>query len=234
MKSAPECIALIPAAGHGSRMASEIPKQYLELHGHPLIWHTLRPLAVHPAIKAVYVVLAPDDRSYAQKDWRPVSDKIRLLHCGGSTRAESVLNGLKEIAFNHGVDDWVLVHDAARPCLNHELIDRLISTLISDDVGGLLAMPVADTLKRATDTGLVAETVDRQSMWQAQTPQMFKMGLLTQALENAGPAVTDESSAIEALGYSPRLVVGDARNFKVTYPHDLSLAKLLLDSKGVS
>lgn len=230
MSTSPRFIALIPAAGTGSRMASDIPKQYLELHGRPLIWHTLRPLVQHPAISAVYVVLSPEDRSYAQKDWRPVSDKIRLLHCGGATRAESVLNGLQEIAAGLDGNDWVLVHDAARPCLSHELLDRLLDSVKGDSVGGLLALPVADTLKRAGEEGRVAHTVERNHMWQAQTPQMFRIALLIRALQTAGEAVTDESSAIEAIGLSPLLVRGDARNFKVTYPHDLTLAHLLLAS----
>lgn len=217
--------ALVPAAGSGSRMGSELPKQYLDLAGRPLIYHALTTLCACPNIDLVFVVLAPDDEYFNRYDWTHCGDKLQMLYCGGQTRAESVLNGL--MASELEPDDWVLVHDAARPCLSQHQLARLIAEVRNDDVGGLLAVPVADTLKRADGAQRVAHTEKREGLWQAQTPQMFRTGLLLQALQTA-PSVTDEASAVEALGLHPRLVASDSSNFKVTYPQDLQLAELLL------
>lgn len=218
--------ALVPAAGSGSRMGVEKPKQYLPLLGRPLIEFALLTLANHPQISQVYVVLSAGD------EWWEVQgishQKLKVLRCGGETRAQSVANGLNAVASEVAADDWVLVHDAARPCLRVEHIDEMISQLVSDPVGGILAVPLADTLKRADTELRIAETVPREHLWQAQTPQMFRHGLLVSALEAAGSAVTDEASAIERMGLSPKLVEGDARNLKVTYPRDLELAALIL------
>ncbi len=207
-------------------MGSELPKQYLSLLGRPLIEHTLRALASHPRIEKVYVVLSPGDDWWAGQGIE--HEKLCVLRCGGELRAQSVANGLKAMAGEIAANDWVLVHDAARPCLRAEHIDRMLAELADDAVGGILAVPVADTLKRAGAGQRIAETVPREGLWQAQTPQMFRHALLLQALEAAGGKVTDEASAIEHMGLEPKLVEGDARNLKVTYPRDLELAALIL------
>jgi 2-C-methyl-D-erythritol 4-phosphate cytidylyltransferase len=209
-------------------MGSELPKQYLPLAGQPVIAHALNTLCACPGIATVFVVLAPGDTLFHGYDWSHCGDRLQPLYCGGATRAESVSNGL--LASEIEPDDWVMVHDAARPCLTQAHLARLIAELRDDPVGGILAVPVADTLKRADDAGRIARTEDRDGLWQAQTPQMFRAGLLAQAL-NAARNVTDEASAIEALGLHPKLVAGDSSNFKVTYPQDMLLAELLLNKK---
>jgi 2-C-methyl-D-erythritol 4-phosphate cytidylyltransferase len=222
-------VALVPAAGSGSRLGADTPKQYLLLAGRPLIWHAIAALCAHPAISTVLVVLHPDDHRFAQHPWEELSDRIVPLHAGGEVRAQSVLNGLLRAADRLADDDWVLVHDAARPCITQELLDRLIHTLRDDPVGGLLAVPVSDTLKRADDDQRIAHTEPRAGLWRAQTPQMFRAGLLRQALWGASLSqITDEAGAVEALGLRPKLVMGSDVNLKVTYPEDLRLAELLL------
>ena len=221
----PEFHALVPAAGFGARMGHELPKQYLPLAGQPLIFHALNTLCACPEIATVFVVLAPDDKLFHTYDWSRFGDKLQPLYCGGATRAESVANGL--LASELEPDDWVLVHDAARPCLTRAHVSRLITELRDDEVGGILAVPVADTLKRADGEGRIARTEERAGLWQAQTPQMFRAGLLEQALQRCS-RVTDEASAVEALGLRPKLVLSESSNFKVTYPQDLLLAELLL------
>jgi 2-C-methyl-D-erythritol 4-phosphate cytidylyltransferase len=222
--------ALLPAAGVGARMGANHPKQYLEIAGRPLLWHAIQVFERHPGIDAVYVVISAADGYWDGHDWRGFG-KLRVLRCGGVTRAESVLNGLSAMAGEVAADDWVLVHDAARPCLSHRLLDKLLAEVAEDAVGGILAAPVADTLKREGEGRRIQETVSRERLWGAQTPQMFHHGLLKRALDHAGTAVTDEASAIEALGLAPLLVEGDITNLKVTYPRDLELATWLL-SKG--
>lgn len=219
--------ALLPAAGVGARMGAEHPKQYLVIHGRPMIWHALRAFEQHAAVAGVFVVISREDAWWDRFDWSDLH-KLTVLRCGGATRAESVRNGLD--ALPEAVDDadWVLVHDAARPCLSQELLDRLCVRLAEDAVGGILAAPVADTLKRAGGDGCVLETVSRERLWGAQTPQMFRRGVLSAALRVAGTAVTDEASAVEALGLSPRLVESDLSNLKVTFPRDLEIAAWLL------
>jgi 2-C-methyl-D-erythritol 4-phosphate cytidylyltransferase len=221
----PEFHALVPAAGSGSRMGGEQPKQYLPLNGQPMIYHALATLCACADITTVFVVLAPADKQFHQYDWSSFGDKLQPLFCGGATRAESVTNGL--LVTEMDADDWVLVHDAARPCLTQAHLHKLIAELRGDEVGGILAVPVADTLKRAGNDRRIAQTEDRTGLWQAQTPQMFRAGLLLQALQSA-PRVTDEASAVEALGLHPKLVASETRNFKVTYPLDFKLAELLL------
>ena len=221
--------ALVPAAGFGARMGNALPKQYLPLAGQPMIFHALNTLCSCPEISTVFVVLAPDDTQFHSYDWSAFGDKLQPLYCGGAMRAETVLNGL--LVSELEPDDWVLVHDAARPCLTQAHLTKLIAELRDDAVGGILAVPVADTLKRADDAGRIARTEDRAGLWQAQTPQMFRAGLLAQALQQCS-AVTDEASAIEALGLQPKLVLSESTNFKVTYPQDLLLAELLLSQKG--
>lgn len=227
----PNFYALIPAAGSGSRMQDQLPKQYLPLAGKPMIFHTLHTLCNSPRLSGIFVVLAPHDPEWQRHDWSGFSDKLVCFPCGGATRAQSVLNGLKAARDEAlvGDEDWVLVHDAARPCLTQAQLDRLLDELCDDEVGGLLAIPVADTLKRNNGSGRVACTESRENLWQAQTPQMFRCKLLVEALSMAGGAtMTDDAGAIEALGYQPKLVLGDARNLKITYPQDLALAELML------
>ncbi|APR05482.1 2-C-methyl-D-erythritol 4-phosphate cytidylyltransferase [Thauera chlorobenzoica] len=226
----PRHFAIVPAAGSGSRMGAVRPKQYLPLLGRPLIHHALATLCAAPAIDKVFVVLSVDDAEWARHDWSALGSKLVPLFCGGATRADSVLGGLRAIADEAAQSDWVLVHDAARPCLASWHIDKLIRELAGEEVGGLLAVPVADTLKRADEQRHVVETVARDSLWQAQTPQMFRYVMLRRALETARE-VTDEASAIEMAGLRPRLVQGDATNLKVTYPLDLHLAEWILHNR---
>jgi 2-C-methyl-D-erythritol 4-phosphate cytidylyltransferase len=224
--------ALIPAAGSGSRMGGPLPKQYLPLAGRPMIYHAVETLCTHPDIARVYVVLSPGDSFWDAFDWQGFGSKLAVLHCGGATRALSVIQGLRQMRSEVDSVDWVLVHDAARPMLDHVLLDKLLKVLASDPVGGLLAVPVADTLKRADDEQRAMVTESRERLWQAQTPQMFRHGQLLTALEVAGDEVTDEASAIEKMGLRPRLVESDPQNFKITYASDLELAKLILERKN--
>lgn len=216
---------LIPAAGSGSRMGSHTPKQYLPLLGKPLIQHTIDIFAGHPAIAGVFVLVAPGDAQPLQR--------CELLDCGGETRAETVLNGLRRLALHP--DDWVLVHDAARPCLSRSGLNRMLEALESDTVGGLLAVPVADTLKRGDAEQRVAQTLPREGVWQAQTPQMFRYGILREALETMGGDIaTDEAQAVERLGFAPRLVLGERNNLKVTFPEDMEMANMVLQARGAA
>ena len=219
---------LIPAAGSGSRMGAETPKQYLPLLGKPLIWHTLHVFAECSRISGISVVLSADDQIWDSHDWSAFGGKVQVLRCGGESRAATVLNGLQVLKNQIATEDWVLVHDAARPGLTAGLLDRLLDTLTDDPVGGLLALPVADTMKRADADGRVASTEPREALWQAQTPQMFRYGLLCRALEQAHGKPTDEAQAIEALGLKPKLVSGELRNLKITYPQDLELIAAIL------
>lgn len=218
---------LIPAAGSGARFGATVPKQYADIGGRPMLFHAVRALATHPAVEVVFVVLALDDRHYAQIDWSMFGERVAPLFCGGPTRRTSVYNGLIAIADSVDPDDWVLVHDAARPCLDGGTLARLIETLESDPVGGILAVPVADTLKRAGENERIMRTEPREGLWQAQTPQMFRHGVLAHALGAAGD-VTDEAAAVEAMGLAPRLVLGTARNLKVTYPDEVAVAAALI------
>lgn len=226
----PRHYAIVPAAGSGSRFGAGKPKQYLDLLGRPLIFHTLKALTACPDIERVWVVLAPDDPWWPRFDWSELGAKLETVRCGGATRAESVTNGLQAAAMVAADDDWVLVHDAARPCISAAMLDALFADLAQDPVGGILAVPVADTLKRADTEQRVAATEPRDGLWQAQTPQMFRYGLLGDALQKCRD-VTDEAGAVEALGLKPKLVRGDATNLKVTYPADLALAAMILRAR---
>ena len=226
----PRHYAIVPAAGSGSRFGAEKPKQYLDLIGRPLIFHTLAALTACPDIERVWVVLAPDDPWWPRYDWSELGPKLETVRCGGATRAESVGNGLQAAAMVAADDDWILVHDAARPCLSAAMLDALFAELADDPVGGILAVPVADTLKRADSEQRVAATEPRDGLWQAQTPQMFRYGQLEKALKNE-MSVTDEAGAIESLGLKPRLVRADSTNLKVTYPADLALAAMILRAR---
>lgn len=220
---------LIPAAGQGARLGGETPKQYLDLRGEPMLAHAARALLTHPSIAVAFVVLSPDDERYATYDWKAFGDRIAPLWCGGPTRRDSVLNGLVAMANVVDPDDWVLVHDAARPCLTRADVQRLLEAVGEDDNGGILAVPLADTLKRADDDERIAATEPRERLWLAQTPQMFRHGTLLRALGGAA-VVTDEAAAVEGLGLKPRLVPGSPRNLKVTYAEDVALASLVLGS----
>jgi 2-C-methyl-D-erythritol 4-phosphate cytidylyltransferase len=228
----PRCFALVPCAGVGLRAGAGGPKQYQTVAGRAMVAHTLAALAQVARIEATLVVLSPGDGQFQTAAPDHVGERAWVAHCGGATRAESVASGLLELQAR-GVQphDWVLVHDAARCLLQPLWVDRLIDACLDDEVGGLLALPLADTLKQA-ERGRVSSTVDRTGKWAAQTPQMFRAGLLLPALRMAGDAVTDESSAIEAFGHAPKLILGDLANLKVTWPEDFVLAERLM--KGLN
>lgn len=221
--------AVVPAAGVGRRMGMALPKQYLPLAGFSVIVHALHTLLQHPRISGVVVVIGAGDVWWDRIRLAP--EKPLLQATGGEERCHSVLNGLQTLADWAAPDDWVLVHDAARPCLLAADLDRLMTTLQDDPVGGLLAVPVRDTLKRADPEGRVCATVDRAGLWHALTPQMFRFNLLRDALQDALARhllVTDDAAAIEAAGWAPRLVEGRADNIKITRPEDLALAEFYL------
>ena len=222
-------IAVIPAAGTGSRMGGALPKQYASVRDRPLLYYAIARLCAHPSIHRVCVILASDDRRFETYDWTPFAVRLEPLYVGGDSRAATVLNALERISNQTNVDDWILVHDAARPCLSAQMLDRLIDEVGDDHAGGLLAIPVADTLKRADGERRSIRTESRTGLWQAQTPQMFRYNLLLRALRSCdlGEA-TDESAAVEALGVKPKLVQSDATNLKVTHLHDLAHAELIL------
>lgn len=220
---APRYIALIPAAGVGARMGADIPKQYLEIGGKAILRRTAEAFLAFAGVQHTYVVVSPED-AYAA-ELLPASERLTVLRCGGASRRDSVRNGLQALQAVLDENDWVLVHDAARPGLNSELLECLIASVGQHAVGGLLALPVVDTVKRMRDGKL--ETVPREGLWLAQTPQMFRYRLLCDALD-AALEVTDESSAVEAAGHTPLLVEGHACNLKVTLPSDLALLQTYL------
>ncbi len=248
--------ALVPAGGQGLRMQAPLPKQYLPLLGRPVILHALERLCTHPRVRGVMVGVSDQDRH-----WQALIPMLSRLpkflgkYSGGETRAHTVLNGLKALSQYAKSGDWVLVHDAVRPCVRHSDIDKLISVVTGSHFknppslegegrgegvekslqqpadGGLLALPVSDTVKRVDNEGRVIETVRREGLWRAATPQIFRIGALASALESAlkqGSEITDEASAIEAAGGHPRVVACHADNIKVTLPEDLALAELYL------
>lgn len=222
------CYALVPCAGSGTRAGVGEPKQYRLLAGRPLVAWTLDALARVVRIDATLVALAPDDALFETRLPRFAGARGWIARCGGASRAQTVANGLAElVARGARPDDWVLVHDAARCLLRPAAVERLIDACCDDAVGGLLALPVGDTLKQAAGDR-VAATIDRRDKWAAQTPQMFRVGLLGEALSRAGGQPTDEAAAVEALGQAPRLVHGDADNIKVTWAADFELAERLL------
>jgi 2-C-methyl-D-erythritol 4-phosphate cytidylyltransferase len=224
----------VPCAGIGERAGLGGPKQYAPLAGRALVVHTLAALQQVSRLQATLVVLAAGDTRFAALSGLPDAGRCWVAHCGGATRAATVANGLAELQRRGATaDDWVLVHDAARCLLQPAWVDRLIDACGADAVGGLLALPLADTLKQA-EGGRVQRTLPRADKWMAQTPQMFRLGLLQQALAKAGDAVTDEAGAVEALGQAPLLVPGELENFKVTWPQDLALAERLLAARGAA
>lgn len=221
--------AVIPAAGAGSRMGADQPKQYLPLAGKTVIEHTLSCFCEHPDITGIVIVLSEQDEYWSSLDY--ACSKTLILAQGGEERCHSVLNALAALAKQADDQDWVLVHDAARPCLRTEDIDHLIAELSNHPVGGLLAVPVRDTMKRSDSKGEVQETVERENLWHALTPQMFRLGDLRDALSKAvsdGVAVTDEASAMEYVGKHPKLVTGKLDNIKITHPEDMQLAEFYL------
>jgi len=218
--------ALVPCAGTGSRAGTPGPKQYERIAGQPMVWHTLAAFAAVKRIARTLVVVAPGDGFFERN---PTSALV--VPCGGATRAASVANGLYELTRVGATrQDWVLVHDAARCLITPDLIDLLIDACVPDEVGGLLAQKLSDTLKRE-EGGRSVQTLDREDKWLAQTPQMFRIGMLMQALERVNNHVTDEAGAIEALGYKPLLVPGATQNFKVTFPGDFALAEGVLKGR---
>jgi 2-C-methyl-D-erythritol 4-phosphate cytidylyltransferase len=222
----PRFYALVPCAGTGTRAGTNGPKQYERIAGQPMVWHTLAAFAAVRRIARTLVVVKPGDGFFERN---PTSALV--VACGGPTRAASVANGLYELTrVGASQQDWVLVHDAARCLITPQLIDSLIDACAHDEVGGLLARKLTDTLKREVG-GRVAATLDRDDKWLAQTPQMFRIGLLMQALERAGNHFTDEAAAVEALGHRPLLVPGGTQNFKVTYPDDFALAEAVLKGR---
>jgi 2-C-methyl-D-erythritol 4-phosphate cytidylyltransferase len=225
--------ALVPCAGQGTRAATAEPKQYHPVAGRALVLHTLAAFAGVARLADTLVLLAPGDAWFSRLD-RTALSGCTAVECGAATRAGTVRNGLVALRQRGALDDdWVLVHDAARCLVTPALIDRLIDACSDEAVGGLLAVPVSDTVKRAAD-GRVSQTVDRSLYWLAQTPQMFRLGMLAQALQDAGATVTDESSAIEALGMQPRLVEGDRANFKVTVAQDFAMAEAILRARDAA
>ncbi|MFX1733843.1 2-C-methyl-D-erythritol 4-phosphate cytidylyltransferase [Paraburkholderia sp. A1RI_3L] len=224
--------ALIPCAGTGSRSGSAMPKQYRTVAGRDLLHYTLSAFDACSEFAQTLVVISPDDAHFDARRFAGL--RFAVQRCGGASRQASVLNGLIALSgFGARDDDWVLVHDAARPGITPALIRTLVAELKDDAVGGIVALPVADTLKRMAPAQPphVARTESRDGLWQAQTPQMFRLGMLRHAIERAqqeGHDLTDEASAIEWLGHAPRLVQGSLRNFKVTYPEDFDLAEAIL------
>jgi 2-C-methyl-D-erythritol 4-phosphate cytidylyltransferase len=222
---------LIPAAGTGSRMgADSVPKQYLPLGGRSMLEHSVDAMLADARVERVFVVVAPADSRW--QSIRAEPGRVEFLPVGGVSRAESVRNGLDSIADRVNDDDRILVHDAARPCLGATELARLIDEAGREDGGGLLAVPLADTLKRGED-GRVTTTLDRSTLWCAQTPQLFRFGSLRAALASGGLAgITDEASAMERAGHAPRLVAGVSSNLKVTTPEDIVLAGAVLGAQG--
>jgi 2-C-methyl-D-erythritol 4-phosphate cytidylyltransferase len=233
----PRTHVLIPAAGGGGRFGTRSPKQYADLAGLPVIARTIDRLAKALPRADVIVALAPDDRTFESKSepWQ----RTEALRCGGASRGETVANALAVLASRCADDDWILVHDAARPCVPVDALLRLVADLDHDVVGGLLAIPVADTLKREDPAAAhrVLRTEERAHLWQAQTPQMFRFGILQTAFRRLdAAALTDEAQAVEALAVTgacaaPRLVPGSAQNIKITYAGDLALAAAILEAQ---
>jgi 2-C-methyl-D-erythritol 4-phosphate cytidylyltransferase len=228
----PKTFALVLAAGQGTRIGDAVPKQYIPVAGKPMMFHSIESLASVSRIERVFVVLAPMDRHWGGYDWSALPEKVEASFCGGARRAESVLNTLKYHEAHIAKDDWVLVHDAARPCIQKELVEQFLDEVGDDAVGGLLAIPLADTLKSADENLRVAATIPRLALWRAQTPQMFRYDMLRRGLEKK-PAATDEAEAVESLGYyAPRLVQGEETNIKVTFAEDLQIAEMILKLHG--
>ena len=232
MSDDPKFHAVVPAAGAGSRMGADIPKQYLTLAGQTVLEHSMDVLLACERIATVVLVLSADDERWPEIQDRYKDSRVETV-TGGAERCHSVLNGLEHLAGTAGVDDWVLVHDAARPCVRQQDIEMLMTRLEDHAVGGLLGVPVADTMKQVDSDSMILKTVERDGLWRALTPQMFRLGPLRDALQQAiasGVMVTDDASAMEMAGYRARMVEGQADNIKITRPADLQLAEFYLQS----
>lgn len=233
MRNDPVLWAILPAAGAGRRMGAERPKQYLPLNGRTLLEHALRRILDYPAVRGLVLVVARGDRQ-----WRPVLSAIGDARVdtmiGGAQRCHSVLAGLQALAQRAAADDWVLVHDAARPCVRHSDVDRLLAAIRDEPSGGLLGVPVRDTMKRTDAASHITATVARERLWHALTPQVFRFAALLDAMEQAiaaGIHVTDEAAAMEHAGHRPLVVEGCGDNLKVTRPEDLALAAFYLQQQ---
>ncbi len=225
--------AVIPAAGLGERMQSTRPKQYLPLGDKTILEQTLTRLALHPDIDGIVVAIAPNDVWWPEL--KMTFDCSLLVSQGGESRADSVLNALSTLSENTTDDPWVLVHDAARPCVRLQDIDAMLQQLAEHPVGGILGVPVTDTMKRTDSNDVISETVDRRQLWRACTPQMFRLRQLKSAIEQAlmaGERITDEASAIEFLGLKPVMVMGHSDNIKITVPQDLIMAEWFLKQQS--
>lgn len=224
----PQIIAVVVAAGVGSRMGATTPKQYLMLGGKTMLEMSVEAMLVESRIDKLIVVISPSDLIGQTITFN--DPRVEVARVGGTTRAMSVKNGIAYSAA--GAGDWVLIHDAARPCLLADDLSKLIDTCMSEDQGGILAVPVNDTLKAVNEDGEIERTVPRDGMWAAQTPQMFKADILIDALDKAGSAVTDEASALEFVGLKPMIIEGTSTNLKVTRPEDLWIAQAILDGRA--
>ncbi len=221
--------ALIPAAGAGTRYGGTVLKQYLPIRGKAVLAHSISLFQFHPSITGITVVLAENDQRF-ESAVGPLATTVETV-TGGATRSQSVHNGLRSIAENHPDDEWVLVHDAARPCLSQRRLDTLLEQGLQSSDGAILAMPVGDTLKRSGESQNITGTLDRRGLWAAQTPQLFRVAELAEAIDTAhrqGVELTDEASAMEFVGASPKLVMGSVANIKITHSSDLAIAKALL------
>ena len=233
--STPQVHVLIPAAGQGTRFGGVMLKQYLPVCGKPVLAHSIKVFQFHPLLSSITVVLAEDDQWFESAVGLLAATVKTVI--GGDTRAQSVRNGLRYIAENYSETDWVLVHDAARPCLSASRLERFLEQGLESADGAILAMPVGDTLKRAGDSQEIVSTVDRSELWAAQTPQLFHVGALAEAIDaaqNAGCELTDEASAMEFVGVRPLLVKGSSANIKITHSSDLAIAEALLARKELS
>lgn len=226
---------IVPAAGVGARMGAQVPKQYLTLQQKTILEHTLERMLQLSQLSGLLLVLSPEDTHWNQL---PLSHDPRITRVtGGVDRSHSVLNALVALADQAEESDWVLVHDAARPCVTLAAVTRLCKELERDDLGGILAVPVSDTIKHVDSAGGITKTVDRNHLWQAQTPQLFRYGLLRTCLSRAlaeGQFLTDEASALEYYAYIPRVIAGRSDNIKITRPEDLALAATILQQQDIS
>ena len=226
---------IIPAAGLGTRFSGngEAVKQHASLLGQTILERSVAPFLSHPSVHKILVVLSREDLEIDQLRGRYQETICEVVPCGGASRTATVLNALTQLKEEVSDDDWILVHDAARPLISRDLIDRLIDVVKETDVGGLLACQVSDTVKLSTSHSRVTKTLDRKNLWFAQTPQMFRYRILFDALESSvgDDSITDESSAVEARGFSPLLVASDATNFKITQPSDIEIARVILKQR---
>jgi 2-C-methyl-D-erythritol 4-phosphate cytidylyltransferase len=232
--SAAQIHVLIPAAGRGTRYGGAVMKQYLPVCGKAVLAHTISLFQFHPMISGITVILAEDDQWFESSVGQLAASVETVI--GGETRAQSVRNGLQHVTDNHPEADWVLVHDAARPCLSPVSLERLLDKGLQSTDGAILAMPIGDTLKTAGDDQQITATVDRRGLWAAQTPQLFPTQALANAIDaahEAGHALTDEASAMEFVGISPKLVMSSVANIKITHPSDLAIAEALLGRKQI-